>query len=513
MVAAAAVDTTTLLPGTGLNSTLVERALDALLKHHEKQVEKEESSKNKKTSLLGNDRPVQVQLTLFRIPGKSSNCPIRISIPHPLYQVHRGDGDNDMDDTQEQEEAEICFIVKEESKTYVQEMVEKFPQYMGCIKKVLGLQSLRKKHAQYEQQRELLHKYNMFLVDDRILPMVGKALGKHFYKSKRLPIPIKVTRQESLPYMIQKTLKSTFMTINQGTCITIRAGHTGMDSKKIIKNIMAISNNAIPKIPHKWANIQLISIKTPDSMSLPVYNKTPEALLELAKLAGITETEEDDGQEEGKEAVAKAKADKKRKNVVGDMKSPLVRALKKQKQIDEDKKKDEKTKESKEKKEKKQHKDEEMNKKDKKAKNDKEVEEPSAASGGDDKHHKKKKQRKSTEADEQLVVEEQTATKKKSKQSDNEDNKKEETKLKDDDEGDDDSNKKEFKAASKFKGSKKGYVFKMGKKGLGYYVDVKPTVDKMAMDALRRSAGGGGGSRRGGVKHNKKNKYKGTRRF
>ena len=377
MVAAAVDTTTTVLPGTGLNSTLVERALDALLKHHEKQVEKEESTKNKKTSLLGNDRPVQVQLTLFRIPGTSSNCPIRVSIPHPLYQVHKDDdGGKDMDvDDDTQEEAEICFIVKEESKPYIQDMIDKFPKYMGCIKKVLGLQSLRKKHAQYEQQRELLHKYNMFLVDDRILPMVGKALGKHFYKSKRLPIPIKVTRQESLPYMIQKTLKSTFLTINQGTCITIRAGHTGMDSKKIVKNIMAISNNAIPKIPHKWANIQLISIKTPDSMSLPVYNKTPEALLELAQLAGITE----DGQEEEqKEKESKAKADsKKRKNVVGDMKSPLVRALKKQKQIEEDEKKKEDEKKTKEKKTK-QHKDDETNKnkKNKKTKNEEEVEEP-----------------------------------------------------------------------------------------------------------------------------------------
>ena len=63
-------------------------------------------------------------------------------------------------------------------------------------------------------------------------------------------------------------------------------------------------------------------------------------------------------------------------------------------------------------------------------------------------------------------------------------------------------------AAKKFKGSKKGYVFKMGKQGLGYYVDVKPVVDRMAMEALKRSAKSQ--SRRGGQK---KNKYKGTRRF
>ena len=43
------------LPGTGINSDLVGRAIQALLKHHE-----EESSKAEKQALLGTDRPVQV---------------------------------------------------------------------------------------------------------------------------------------------------------------------------------------------------------------------------------------------------------------------------------------------------------------------------------------------------------------------------------------------------------------------------------------------------------------------
>ena len=49
---------------------------------------------------------------------------------------------------------------------------------------------------------------------------------------------------------------------------------------------------------------------------------------------------------------------------------------------------------------------------------------------------------------------------------------------------------------------------RFGREGLGYYVDVKPTVDKMKMEALIRASKSK--SRRGG---SKKNKYKGTRRF
>ena len=196
---------------TGLDGKLVNKAVEALLKFHEKQ-----SEQNEKSLLLGNDRAVQVQFTLLRSPGDRSPKPVRILIPHPLFKLADGDDDDAMD------EPEICLIVKEESKPWVQEMISKFPDHMGCVKKVLGLQSLRKKHAQYSQKRELLAKYNVFMADDRILPMLSKALGKEFFKAKKLPIPINLTRKESLPFTIQKALSATFMTISSGTCINVR---------------------------------------------------------------------------------------------------------------------------------------------------------------------------------------------------------------------------------------------------------------------------------------------------
>jgi len=140
-------------------------------------------------------------------------------IPHPLYQLKTEDGKEANGNL---EEPEVCLIVKEESKPWCQELIERFPEHMGCVKKVLGLQSLRTKHARYEQRRALLHKYNVFMADDRILPMLSKALGTDFYKAKKLPIPITLTRKEALPFAIQKALSSTYMSISKGTCIMIR---------------------------------------------------------------------------------------------------------------------------------------------------------------------------------------------------------------------------------------------------------------------------------------------------
>jgi ribosome biogenesis protein UTP30 len=198
--------------GPGLDKDLVYKAVDALKKYHEK-------TTADKMDLLGNDLQIQVQFTLHMTPTVRSPKPIRVLIPHPLYKLADKTADFGDDAI---DEADVCLIVKEESKVWVQAMIDKFPDHLGCIKKVLGLQSLRTKHAQFQQRRELLHKYNIFMADDRILPMLSKHLGKDFFKAKKLPIPISLTRKETLPFAIQKALSATFMTIPEGTCVTVR---------------------------------------------------------------------------------------------------------------------------------------------------------------------------------------------------------------------------------------------------------------------------------------------------
>jgi ribosome biogenesis protein UTP30 len=427
---------------TRLDSALVMKAVNAVLKYHEKT----NDGSSDKLVLLGDDRPVQVQLTLMRAPGKSQPKPAQLAIPHPFYKLSESSDDNS-DDV---EEPEICLIVKDESKPWCLEMIEKFPDQMGCIKKVLTLDSLRRKHQSFEQKRQLLSKYNMFMADDRILPMMSKALGKIFIKAKKLPIPVNVTRESALPFAIQKALSATYMTVNTGTCISIRAGHTGMEATKLAANIMAIAKAAATKVPHSWANIQMIGVKTADSVSLPVYNKTPEALREIAKLAGVNTdagVSADNGktvEKRSSQSDQKIEKDKKK-----DLKSPLLQALKKQKKAELEK--------------------ETL----KKSKKEGKVEEKKTP-------EKKVKRSASPEPT--------SSTKKKQKKEEPVEEKKE---------------KKDFIAAKKFKGAKKGYVFQMGQKGLGYYIDKIPVVDKMAVEAILRM-GGSGGSKKSGKRRGRR---------
>ncbi len=206
-------------PTGGVDKQLTDRALLALLKHHESSAS---SGENKKLQLLENDLDVQVQFSLARIPGNASPKPIRVDVPHSLVKVATSILDASDDGDVNLQDVEACIIVKEESKPWVQEMVVRFPKELGCIKKVLGLQSLRVKHKTYAQRRELLARFTLFFADDRILPMLTKALGGKFFEKKKQPIAVKLTRKEALPFAIQKSLSSTYMFLSAGTCVTVK---------------------------------------------------------------------------------------------------------------------------------------------------------------------------------------------------------------------------------------------------------------------------------------------------
>lgn len=459
---------------TGVDGSLTERALRALLKHHESSADDQQ--------LLGNDLDVQVQFSLARIPGKASAKPIRVEIPHPLVNVG-GSGDEDIN----LQDAQVCIIVKEESKPWVQDMIERFPKELGCIKKVLGLQSLRTKHKSFAQRRELLARFDIFFADDRILPMLTKALGGKFFEKKKQPIPIALTRKEALPFAVQKNLKSTFMFLSAGTCVTVKAGNTGMDATKLLENIQSIAQVVPEKVPKKWANIRSVSIKTSSSVALPIYNKTPQELEEIMRLAK-EESEQAVEEEDKSDKVSKktkkastplAKALKKQSSEENDI-APVTSSKKKKRDTESTVEETPKTKKRvtesavektpKTKKRKEAAEDTMTSSKKKKKKTDSDIEK--IFYEGDD----VKKTPKSSKKGKKEADDENTAVKKTPKST-----KKAKT----------DSLEGEFVASKKFVGSKKGFVFTKGKTGLGYYKDVQPVVDKALLARLSKRGGGG----------------------
>ena len=274
------------MPPNRVDAELAQAAVGALLRHQR------EGASKKRSDLFADDHEtVLVQVALQRIPDRNKRKPIRIEIPNALFG-----GD---------EAPEICVIAKQDS---VASLKALFKQHADLnVKKVLGLQQLRTEYKRFEKRRELVAGYQIFLADDRILPMLAKACGKTFFSAKKNPIPVSVTKPGRLLKEVSRAASSTYMYLSQGPCLAVRMGHTGMTAAQLAENIVAALPQVVDRVPKKWRNVQSVHIKTTTSIALPIYDAEARALRSIAKATAKPgdgakeEEEEEEAEREEKE--------------------------------------------------------------------------------------------------------------------------------------------------------------------------------------------------------------------
>lgn len=235
-----------------LNENQVKKATSALLAYNNKINEEQ---------LISEDSPVWLVLST-KIPNDNSKVkPIRIPLKYPVIN----------------EESEVCLITKDPQSDYKEMLRE---QGITRISKVIGVTKLRKKYKPYEAKRLLCNSYDIFIADDRVIPLLPKLIGKTFYERKKQPVPIKI-KKESLLKEITNTLDSTYLFINTGNCSSIKIGLTSQTPEQIAENILYSINYIVEKIPGKWKNVQRLSIKTNKSIALPIYSALPDEAVKI----------------------------------------------------------------------------------------------------------------------------------------------------------------------------------------------------------------------------------------
>ncbi|CAI2172694.1 11697_t:CDS:2 [Funneliformis geosporum] len=230
---------------------LIEKATHALLKHEKVRPKLE-------NDLLSDGQPVNVWLlvSLFKFSDKPKLK------PHPLYGSS----------------TEICLITKDPQRTYKEWVAA---HNVKWVHNVIGISKLRKKYIPYEAKRNLCDSYDLFLTDERILPLLPKMLGKYFFEKKKQPIPVNISKEKNFKKEILKACHCTYMYYSPGVCLSIKVGTTGMTSKQLLENLEMAIPVIVDKIPRKWKNIQSLQIKTTESISLPIYNCLPSLPIEI----------------------------------------------------------------------------------------------------------------------------------------------------------------------------------------------------------------------------------------
>lgn len=77
---------------------------------------------------------------------------------------------------------EICLITKDPKAKY-EELIQKNGLLYNLT--IMSISNLRDNFKSYEEKRSLCHSYDLFLADDRVIPILPKLLGKEFYRKKR----------------------------------------------------------------------------------------------------------------------------------------------------------------------------------------------------------------------------------------------------------------------------------------------------------------------------------------
>ena len=232
----------------------MERVVGALVKH----ISKENSNdllvgESDIHLILNGKKPFKSVKENALFPGPPK--PRLVTVPHSLH----------LNDS-------ICLIVKDPH--YPLKALIKANAQLSKIK-VIGVGRLRKKYKSFEQQRQLRDSYDIFIADDRVVPMLPGIIGKVFY-DKKSKIPIGMDMQkgtiEAISRAIAKVKGSTFLFPNTGTCVNVKVGNTGQSVHDIVENINASVVRLLDESKLcQWANIRNISIKGKNSTSLPIY--------------------------------------------------------------------------------------------------------------------------------------------------------------------------------------------------------------------------------------------------
>lgn len=107
----------------------------------------------------------------------------------------------------------VCLITKDPQREY-KGLLE--THGIKFIARVVGVDKLKGKFKPFEPRRQLAADHELFLCDDRVLPMMPKLLGKTFFSAKKQPIPVNLLRKD-LKAELGRAINSTYFHPSTGT--------------------------------------------------------------------------------------------------------------------------------------------------------------------------------------------------------------------------------------------------------------------------------------------------------
>ncbi|WVO15611.1 hypothetical protein L204_103271 [Cryptococcus depauperatus] len=229
-----------------------EKAINALLAHHAKVKEKKEEDE-----LIPKEEHVWLIINMKHGSTRRSLNPIKIQLPNPPLPPPPA--------------TSVCLIVKTPQRQYKDLIAS---HNIKFISRVVGVEKFKGKFKPYEARRELMRDHDVWLCDERVLPMMPKLLGKIFFEAKKQPIPVNLLRKD-LKMELGRAISSTYFHLTTGTSAAIRiATPSSSTSSTTLENVLSALPQAVAHIQEGWDNILSVGIKTSGSVMLPIWTSS-----------------------------------------------------------------------------------------------------------------------------------------------------------------------------------------------------------------------------------------------
>lgn len=171
---------------------------------------------------------------------------------------------------------DACLFMKDpasDTRTFITE------QGMETLaSKVFSVSELKAECSTYESRRRLMHQFDLFLADKRILPTLPRIIGKTFFVQHRYPIPVHITTNDRLRAGLEDARSRSYLFLSPGTCSSAKIGRPDFTPSQLAANLSIAIPEWVDKLPGRWQGVQAIYLKSNRSVSLPLYTSAPSFL-------------------------------------------------------------------------------------------------------------------------------------------------------------------------------------------------------------------------------------------
>jgi len=131
---------------------------------------------------------------------------------------------------------------------------------------VIGTEELEKFATNKREARKFINKYDFFLADTKVMPLVGKTLGQFLGPRGKMPTPLPF--DAPIESFLQRFRSSVKVRTRASLSISCKIGNETMEDSDLAINAHAVISAIEKKLPNGDKNIKKIMIKT--TMGKPV---------------------------------------------------------------------------------------------------------------------------------------------------------------------------------------------------------------------------------------------------